>query len=220
MPPRTRGRPAGKAAKSGSPGFRISKAAVGIVLAAFVALNCRSPNHLDAGADQRRDAYVGDWHLTSGLKAGLLQTAAGVAWYLLAAGSPVRRPWSIGEAAAAAATTAGYLIRSWCFATLGRLFTYEVGIRSGHELVSTGPYALLLHPSYLGTGLLCAGFIWFLGGPRSILRRPAFSALLAVTGLVVLGLRVSNEEAVLQAHFGERWAAHAATRWRFIPFVI
>lgn len=148
------------------------------------------------------------------------QTAAGMAWYLLASGSPVRRPWSGGEAAAALATAAGYLLRAWCFATLGRLFTYEVGIRSEHELVSTGPYALLLHPSYLGTGLLCAGFIWFVGGPRNRMRRPAFSALLAAAGIAVLVLRVSNEERVLQARFGERWAAHAATRWRFIPFVI
>lgn len=215
MPPRTRA--AGNAAQ---PGFRASKAAVSILLAAFVALNCRSPNHLDSGADQRQDAWVGDWHLTTGLNLGLVQTAAGMAWYLLASGSPVRRPWSGGEAAAALATAAGYLLRAWCFATLGRLFTYEVGIRSEHELVSTGPYALLLHPSYLGTGLLCAGFIWFVGGPRNRMRRPAFSALLAAAGIAVLVLRVSNEERVLQAHFGERWAAHAATRWRFIPFVI
>lgn len=150
----------------------------------------------------------------------LPQLAGSVAWYLLARDSPVHRPWSTGEAAAAVATASGYGIRAWCFATLGRLFTYEVGIRSGHELVSSGPYSLLLHPSYLGTGLLCAGYIWFVGGPRNMLRRPAFSAALAAVGLAVLVLRVANEERVLQAHFGERWAAHAATRWRFIPFVI
>lgn len=150
----------------------------------------------------------------------VLQVAASAAWYVLSPASPARQPWTGGEAVAAAAAAAGHFIRAWCFATLGRLFTYEVGIRAGHELVTTGPYALLLHPSYLGTGMLVAGYIWFWGGPRTAFRRPAWSAALAVAGLVILVGRVSNEERVLAAHFGERWAAHASTRWRFIPYVI
>lgn len=96
----------------------------------------------------------------------------------------------------------------------------QVGIRDGHELVSAGPYALLLHPSYVGTALLTVGYAWYvLGGPSCMLRRPLLSALAAGAGAAVLVVRVANEERVLAAHFGEQWAAHAAARWRFIPYV-
>lgn len=87
--------------------------------------------------------------------------------------------------------------------------------------MATGPYALLLHPSYLGTALLAVGYAWYVqGGPRCMLRRPLVSALLVATGAAVLVMRVTNEERVLAAHFGEQWEAHAAARWRLIPYLI
>lgn len=66
---------------------------------------------------------------------------------------------------------------------------YEVGIRRGHHLVATGPYLLLLHPSYTGTVLLVAGFYYFLGGHSNWFRRPLGLALLAAVGGVVAGGR-------------------------------
>lgn len=44
----------------------------------------------------------------------------------------------------------GDFVRTWAKDELGRFFTYDIGIRSGHNLVTTGPYAYLVHPSYTG----------------------------------------------------------------------
>ncbi|KAF9946304.1 hypothetical protein BGZ72_000458 [Mortierella alpina] len=45
----------------------------------------------------------------------------------------------------------GCIVRIWSSVTLGKLFTYEPTLRSGHKLIQAGPYAQLRHPSYTGT---------------------------------------------------------------------
>ncbi|KAG0016887.1 hypothetical protein BGZ81_011012 [Podila clonocystis] len=58
---------------------------------------------------------------------------------------------------ATAMSIAGYVLRKWSFVTLDQFFTYQLTIRSGHKLVQSGPYTLLLHPSYTGLGLNVLG---------------------------------------------------------------
>jgi protein-S-isoprenylcysteine O-methyltransferase Ste14 len=41
---------------------------------------------------------------------------------------------------------AGQLLRWWSVATLGRLFTVNVAIREGHQLIDSGPYHFVRHP--------------------------------------------------------------------------
>src|SRR5262249_19250389 len=56
----------------------------------------------------------------------------------------------------------GLALRIWAIGTLGRAFTSTVQIQKGQVLVSTGPYRLVRHPSYLGaygTFLGCAVFL-------------------------------------------------------------
>lgn len=165
MAPRRRG----KQPPSSRPALP-SKLAVSLLLAVAGAHNCRSPHQLGEG-DRRLDAWVGDLHMTYGLAALALGGLLMLVWYWRAATSPARRPWSAVDAAAAATALAGAGLRQWCFATLGRHFTYTVGIRSGHELISEGPYSLLLHPSYLGTVLLAAGGLIYNGGLWGTFRR-------------------------------------------------
>jgi protein-S-isoprenylcysteine O-methyltransferase Ste14 len=47
----------------------------------------------------------------------------------------------------------GAAIRILSYRALGHMFTFEMTIRRGHKLVTTGPYAWVRHPGY--TGLLC-----------------------------------------------------------------
>ncbi|OBZ67534.1 hypothetical protein A0H81_12475 [Grifola frondosa] len=44
----------------------------------------------------------------------------------------------------------GGFIRIQCYRTLGRFFTYELTLRNNHRLVTSGPYAVVRHPSYIG----------------------------------------------------------------------
>lgn len=143
---------------------------------------------------------VGHVHLSWGLPAVAAGTAALAAWFCLAPSSPARRPWSGGKAAAAVIAAAGAALRAWCFRELGRLFTYEVGIREGHTLILTGPYSLVLHPSYTGTALMAAGYAWWAAGPRACLRRPDITAAYLAAACALIALRVGYEERALEAH--------------------
>ena len=42
----------------------------------------------------------------------------------------------------------GGLLRLHCYRTLGRFFTFDVSIHEGHQLVTTGSYSIVRHPSY------------------------------------------------------------------------
>jgi protein-S-isoprenylcysteine O-methyltransferase Ste14 len=45
---------------------------------------------------------------------------------------------------------AGIAFRRYAVSVLGRFFTFEVAIHSGHTLIEVGPYRYIRHPSYAG----------------------------------------------------------------------
>jgi protein-S-isoprenylcysteine O-methyltransferase len=81
-----------------------------------------------------------------------------------------------------------------------------------HQLITTGPYRLLRHPSYAGSLLTLAGLGLALGNWLSLL-----SAVLgALLGFI---RRIPIEEAVLQARFGAEYTAYTQRTWRLVPFM-
>ncbi len=129
---------------------------------------------------------------------------------------------------ALAMVVSGALLRVWCYRSLARHFTFSLTILRNHELVQSGPYALLLHPSYTGAVLVQAGYLallvwdrlwWLQPWPLSLLRFDVTCAVLALLTAAAFYRRVSVEEAALHHHFGKRWEAHTTTRKRFIPFL-
>lgn len=52
---------------------------------------------------------------------------------------------------------AGVAFSSWAALTLGRHFDMEVEVHRGHELVRSGPYALVRHPIYTGLAIHLLG---------------------------------------------------------------
>ena len=54
-------------------------------------------------------------------------------------------------------TSLGGLIRYKCYRALGSMFTFEMSIREGHVLVTSGPYAIVRHPAYTGAILVVIG---------------------------------------------------------------
>ena len=111
----------------------------------------------------------------------------------------------------AAVTVAGLFFAVWAREHLGSNWSRSVTIKQGHELITTGPYALVRHPIY--TGVL----IGFLG---------TAIAASQVRGVVVLGLvflvfwaKLRMEEEWMRSQFGETYAIYADQTAALVPYL-
>ncbi|MFN0013971.1 MAG: methyltransferase family protein [Saprospiraceae bacterium] len=104
----------------------------------------------------------------------------------------------------------GLALRIWAIGTLGAAFTSTVQILQEHRLITTGPYRIVRHPSYLGAYLV------FLGGAVFL---QAWVGLIvsAVCMGVAYGIRIPAEERALEANFGDEWRAYRKRTWGMVP---
>jgi protein-S-isoprenylcysteine O-methyltransferase Ste14 len=122
---------------------------------------------------------------------------------------PIGTAWSI---VGLAMTAASLLFRYWSIRTLGRFFTSVVMVQSGQRVIQHGPYRFLRHPSYLGSFLMAVGV--------SIFFRSYVGLAFSLVGFFAAYVyRISAEEKLLLAEFGEEYAAYRKRTWRMIPFV-
>ncbi len=78
-----------------------------------------------------------------------------------------------------------------------------------HTLATTGPYAYVRHPQYMGFILIMVGFL---------LQWPTFLTLVMFPILVTMYVRLAHrEEREVQAAFGEAYTRYAANTPRFFP---
>ncbi|KAG1747638.1 hypothetical protein EDB19DRAFT_278880 [Suillus lakei] len=140
--------------------------------------------------------------------------------------TPITFPFMFGTALA----VTGGLIRWWCYRTLGRFFTFQLSVREGQHIVTTGPYTIIRHPSYTAGIVEVIGILILHGSTNSWLRH---SGVLDIPGLKVIVvawlaeitllminvvLRVSQEDEVLKLAFRDEWERWAkAVRYRLIP---
>ncbi|KAL1747589.1 hypothetical protein HDZ31DRAFT_31606 [Schizophyllum fasciatum] len=125
---------------------------------------------------------------------------------------------------------AGAAIRLVCFRTLRRMFTFTHTIQKDHQLMTTGPYSVVRHPSYTGVLMVFWGKVVWQTAPGSWMRESGF--LHTVPGIVVGGLvlafnvfftiafliRCKEEDRALENAFGDQWRAWAGrVRYRLIP---
>lgn len=108
---------------------------------------------------------------------------------------------------------AGMALRLWAVRVLGRFFRTTVVVQEEHQLVETGPYRLLRHPSYTGTLLTLLGFGFCFGNWIAL-------ALVTAGPLLAYSYRITVEERALRARFGPKYEAYARDRWRLVPFLI
>jgi protein-S-isoprenylcysteine O-methyltransferase Ste14 len=146
------------------------------------------------------------------LRVGLVVFAANV-WL---AGGPVLRTRFVPPSSAAALgglalVLGGLAFAVWARLHLGSNWSATVTLKEGHELVRSGPYALVRHPIY--TGLLAAllGSAVMNGEMRSL----AAVALLAVALLVKMRL----EERWMVERFGEEYRQYRREVKALVPFV-
>ena len=114
--------------------------------------------------------------------------------------------------AAVALVGAGLLFAVWARRHLGRNWSGIVTIKEGHELMTSGPYALVRHPIYSGLLLALAG---------SALARGEWSGVLAV---LVAGLalwrKLRIEERWMRERFGEQYRSYSARVAAVVPFLL
>jgi protein-S-isoprenylcysteine O-methyltransferase Ste14 len=107
---------------------------------------------------------------------------------------------------------AGVALRWYSINVLGKFFTFDVAIQSGHNLIEAGPYRYIRHPSYSGALLTLLGFGLALGNWAGL------AASLSCLGLAY-AYRIPLEEAALAAALGEPYKQYVNRTWRLVPFL-
>jgi protein-S-isoprenylcysteine O-methyltransferase Ste14 len=106
----------------------------------------------------------------------------------------------------------GLIIRWIAIIHLGRFFTVNVAIAEDHQLITTGPYRYVRHPSYTGTLLIFLGF--------GLCMLNIFSAAAVFLPIAAAFLwRMHVEEQALRSAFGDRYRLYASQTRRIIPMV-
>jgi protein-S-isoprenylcysteine O-methyltransferase Ste14 len=112
----------------------------------------------------------------------------------------------------AAITAAGLLFSVWARLHLGKNWSQAVTVKEGHELITSGPYAVVRHPIY--TGLL----LGFLG---SAVARGEWRGILAVALVfAALWFKLRLEEKWMRAQFGESYGAYSRKVAALVPYII
>jgi protein-S-isoprenylcysteine O-methyltransferase Ste14 len=111
----------------------------------------------------------------------------------------------------AAVTIAGLFYAIWARRHLATNWSSSVTIKQGHELITTGPYALVRHPIY--TGILTG----FLGTAI------ALAQVRGVLGLVLIFIsfwtKLRKEEEWMRSQFGETYAAYVHRSAALVPYI-
>jgi protein-S-isoprenylcysteine O-methyltransferase Ste14 len=111
----------------------------------------------------------------------------------------------------AAITAGGLIFAVWARVHLGRNWSRSVTVKEEHELITTGPYALVRHPIY--TGIL----VGFLGTAIALSQVRGFLAFILI--FIALWGKLRREEAWMRSQFGETYAAYARHTAALVPYL-
>jgi protein-S-isoprenylcysteine O-methyltransferase Ste14 len=98
----------------------------------------------------------------------------------------------------------------WARVYIGRNWSGTVTLKEGHELIRSGPYALVRHPIYTGLLLAFTGTAIACGDPAAVI------GLALVLASFLYKLRI--EEGFMRAVFPEQYASYAARVPALVPF--
>jgi protein-S-isoprenylcysteine O-methyltransferase Ste14 len=107
---------------------------------------------------------------------------------------------------------AGFAFTVWARVVLAGNWSAEVVFKQGHELIESGPYALVRHPIY--TGLLAMA----LGTALDYARPIGFALLIALCG--AFWWKARQEEEIMSRHFPQAYASYKARVPAIIPFLV
>jgi protein-S-isoprenylcysteine O-methyltransferase Ste14 len=124
--------------------------------------------------------------------------------------SPISRTWMLGLGSLLYFPGMSFVL--WGRLALGINYFVSTGfgaqLFAGHQLVTSGPFAIIRHPMYTGLFLAALG---------SLLIYPTWTTLLFASFAPIIILRAKREEAVLMMEFGEEWQEYCKQVPAFIP---
>jgi protein-S-isoprenylcysteine O-methyltransferase len=106
----------------------------------------------------------------------------------------------------------GLALRWYSILYLGRFFTVNIAIHSRHEVVDTGPYRLIRHPSYAGALIAFLGLALCLGNWLSLV-------LVMLPVLWAFGRRIAVEENALASALGTPYINYMRRTKRLAPYI-
>ncbi len=107
---------------------------------------------------------------------------------------------------------AGIFLRGISVWTLRKYFTVTVQIDKEHQLIRSGVYKHIRHPSYTGLVLFSAGVA------LSLLSLIAVICSIIIC-MICFNVRIRVEEKSLREQFGKEYDQYCAQTYRLIPFV-
>jgi protein-S-isoprenylcysteine O-methyltransferase len=106
----------------------------------------------------------------------------------------------------------GFILRWYSIYLLGRFFTTTVAIANDHQLIESGPYRFIRHPSY--TGILLAFF-----GVALCFQNWVAILIMLIPRLIVTLWRIHIEEEALLGAFGDQYRNYMHRTKRLIPWI-
>lgn len=97
----------------------------------------------------------------------------------------------------------------WTLSHLDRNLTDTTHVRQNARLITSGPYRYVRHPMYATLLLMTVGV--------SLLIASGFLLLCGIVTVVLLAIRVPEEERQLAARFGDDYRTYQARTGRFFP---
>lgn len=188
-----------------SPAFRFAFPAMWIAWGAYWWIASRG-----AKTTQRSEGAASRLlHIVPLFVAMALLGARRTPWPLLDARLWPWTPWLFWLAALV--TAAGLGFAAWARVHLGRNWSGTVTVKQEHELVTTGPYALVRHPIYTGLLLALVG--------TAMARDEWRGALAVAIAWLALWRKLRIEERWMGEVFGEQYAAYRRRVPALIPFL-
>ena len=112
----------------------------------------------------------------------------------------------------AAVNIAGLLFAVWARGYLGSNWSRSVTIKQDHELITTGPYAVVRHPIY--TGILTG----FIGMAIAISQVRGFIVFMLF--FLAFWMKLRMEEKWMRSQFGEAYATYVRQTAALVPYLL
>jgi len=106
----------------------------------------------------------------------------------------------------------GLIVRWVAILNLGRAFSANVAIRDDQQLRTTGFYAVVRHPSYLGMEIIFLAIGLYAGNRLAL-------AIMLIPTTAALLYRIHVEEIALRAAFGQQYVDYSTKTKRLVPAI-